>query len=633
MATKKATKKKASAVVEPTSYDLVISPIGYFNKREITNQDPRALVSGSRNMRINDSDKAESRPGFTLDGQAKTVNEKIDSNYDFVTKEGTKNLRAFQGATADNGKLQVRVDNGTTIGWYDLLTGLTSTDFDFTTWWDDGEDTRLMIFVDGTEDIRSWGGGVGIVASNTSDSITISGDMTFAELGFLFSDNDQVIIPGVGTFAYDPESISTKTLVLELDEDEFLPTLTVGSPIFQGVNDQNITDGDKNIIISDIVMTKDNQVWYGYTKSSVIWGSKDTAFNDVSFTTPVPLPGDGFKIVLDNFTVGFIQQDTDVFVFAGLDDLYQIDIVQDSFVSTDDTSDPQYQQSITVTKLRTGAGQAAISKKAIIPVKNGIMYLTNEKTLTWLTNVENVFTPQALPTSDPIKTDFDNIDMRDARGIFFENEVWICFPRANLTYVYSFNKQLWQTPYTLPLSGFSIIKNEKTQQNELFGHSNSVNETYKLNDGLSDNGVRIEFFAAFAYRQFGDRSILHQFDEYFSELYMSSSTIVTCYHRYEYKGSELIIPKDIDGGDKGLKFAPSGDGDLGKNNLGKNPLGSILDAVDLLAKYRCIHEMKLVDFFEHQIIYGSDSPNAQFQILAHGPNIRPSTNIARSIKR
>ncbi len=606
-------------------YDLVTSPKGYFNKREVTNQDPHALIVGSKNMIINDADKVASRPGFVLDGQERTVNHGIDSNYDFLSKQGKKILRAYFDTDAgdDNGKLQVRVTNiDNTIQWYDLLTGLTYTDFCFTTWWADSDSTRLLIFVDGTSNVRSWGGGIAFLASSTPNSITILGDETWFELGFLTAYSTTVTIPGYGTYEYDVSTLNSKTLTFT----DILPiNIPINTPLFQGVTNNSISDDGKVVITPNIVMTKENQVWYGDTRTSIVYGSANNDFTYLPFSTPRQ-PGEGFKIVLDNFTVGFTQDESDVYVFAGLDDLYKV-----NFQLFNDNG--SYIEAINVKKLRAGSSQATISQKAIIPVKNGIMYITNEKTLTWLTSIENVFTPQTLPISDAIKNDWDALDLRDATGIFFENAVWIAIPRENLTYLYDFDKKLWQTPFTIPISGFSIIKNETTQRNELYGHSNSVNETYKLNSGLSDNGVRIDFAAAFAYRQFGNRSKLNQFDEYYNELYMSTSTIVTVEHRYEYRGSEIIIPKTIDGSDAGLKFAPSGDANLGKNNLGKNPLGSTVVETSTLNKYRCIHEMKLIDFFEHQVVYSSDSENAQFEILSHGPNVRPSTNIPRSIKR
>jgi hypothetical protein len=596
---------------KPTSYDLVVSPIGYFNKREITLQDARALVKGSYDMIINDSDKVSTRKGFTLDGQARTVTKGINGSWDFVSRNGVKTLRSFPGATSNTGKLQVRTEYtpGSPI-YADLLTGLTYTDFSFTTIWNDTEVIRELIFVDGTNTIRRWGGGIAYVASNTGTTLTLSGTDTFAQKGFQIAQSGRfVTIPGYGDFTYTGgENTVTLTGLTAL------PAIPVGTPILQGVIAITSLTGVTPTIYPNVVMTRDNQVWYGDTRTSTIWGSKNTDYSDCQFTTPIRKPGEGFKITLDDFTVGFTQDSDANYVFAGLSDLYRI-----SFV----LSSQQAEESIVVQKLRAGSGQSAVSNKAIIPVKNGIMYITNDKSLTWLTSIQNIYTPQSLPISDPIKLDWDELDHTGVTGIFFGNEVWVTFPRENLVYIYDFDKALWQPPQRLPLSSFSIINNE------LYGHSNSSDETYKLNSGWSDNGVSITYSCAFAYRQYGNRSILHQFDEYFTELYMTTDAIVTATHYFDYRGSTLIIPKQIKGTDKRIKFAPNQDGNLGKSNLGKNPLGSTSIQVSDLNKYRVIHEMKLQDFFEHQVIY---TGTGRFEILAHGPNVKASTNMPISIK-
>jgi hypothetical protein len=371
-------------------------------------------------------------------------------------------------------------------------------------------------------------------------------------------------------------------------------------------------------ITPDIIWTKDNQVIYGSTKSSVVWGSKVTDYKDCSFTTPLRKPGEGFKHFLDNNAVGFSQDEDNFYIFAGRDDLYKINFI----ISSDGSS-----ESIITRKLRTGAGQAAISQSAIIPVKNGIMYFTNEKTLTWLTNIENIFTPQSLPTSDPIKDDFDSYDLTNVSGIFWGNAIWIAIPAENLVYIYDFDKAIWQAPQTIPVSRFSII------ENVLYGHSNTSNETYKLNTGTDDNGVKIEFIAAFAYRNYGSRATLKEYDEYYSELYASSSTVIKTTHYFDYQGSQGKLETELDGSDTTYIFSPSGDYSLGKDNLGKNPLGSSTNPVSNLNKYRIIDTMKVQDFFEHQVIYSSDSENAQFELLAHGPNVRGSTNLPTDITR
>jgi len=465
-----------------------------------------------------------------------------------------------------------------------------------------------------------WGGGVAYVASNTATTLTKSGTTSWAEEGFFVSHASRTVtIPGVGTYAYTGgESTTTLTGLVGL------PAITVGTPVFQGVVTVTSLTGVTPAITPNIVTTKDNHVWYGYTKSSVILVSNVTDYNDCSFTTPLRKAGEGAKIVLDNNAVGFTQDKKIVTIFAGLDDRYDIEFVMTNDVLSDSVASG-LTETVTIDK-KIAPGQAAISQSAIIQVKNGVMYFTNEKTLTWLSSFENFFTPQALPISDPIKDDFDSYDLTGVSGVFWGNAAWIAIPAEGLVYIYDFDKALWQAPQTIPVSGFSII------DNVLYGHSNNSNESYRLNTGLKDNGIIIDYVAKFVYRNYGDRYTLKQFDEYFSEVYMSLPTVLTVTHAFEFDGSEGIIPTTIDSKNNKLKFALVQNAGLGKTNLGKTPMGSVATAERVLNKYRAINEMKAQDFFEHQVTYSTDTENAQFEIIAHGPNVILSTQLPVSIK-
>jgi len=607
--------KKTETKNEIYPFSLVTEPKGYFNKREITNQDFRALVKGSKNIIINDGDKWSSRSGYVLDGQAKTINKGIDSSYDFISKQGLRVLRSFQGATANTGKLQVRTEytEGTPV-YSDLLTGLTYTDFNYTTWWYDTEVLRCLIFVDGTDDIRMWGGGLAYVSSNDGTTLTKSGTKTWAEEGFFLSlSGRKVLINGV---EYEYTGGETTTTLTGLTG---LPTFTEGTPVFQSVITVNSLTGVSPTITPNVITTRENHIFYGDTRTSVIWFSNVTDYKDCSFTTPLRRAGEGGKIVVDNNTVGFAQDENAIYIYAGRDERYKIMMTIQGSTLVDSVTNG-LTETITVDK-KIAAGQAAISQSAIIQTKNGLMYFTNEKTLTWLTSIENIFTPQAVPISDPIKDDFDSYDLTGVSGIFWGNAIWVAIPAENLVYIYDFDKALWQAPQTIPISRFSII------ENVLYGHSNSSNESYKLNTGTDDNGVIIEFVAVFAYRNYGDRAIYKQFDEYYTEAYLTKSTVLKTTHLFEYDGSDGVIETSLDGGDSTYMFATTKDISLGKDNLGKNPLGSSTISISNLNKYRCFDDIKAQDFFEHQVIYSSDSENAQFELIAHGPNVRNSTNL------
>lgn len=593
-------------------FNLVENPLGYFNKREITTTDARALVVGSKNVIINDADKVVTRLGYTLDGQARTVTKKIDSSYDFHSIRGLRVVRSFQGATASTGKLQVRTEyvSGTPV-YSDILTTLTVTTFAYSSWWNSTEAQDVMLFCDGTNNLRMWSGGLAYVASNTVNTITLSGSLTWKQSGFLSSlAGRAVTVNGISYTYSGGEGTQVLTGVATL------PALAVGAVVTQTVVSNTGLTGLPGAYTFDVITTQTNHIWLGCTTSREVYVSKSTSFIDYTYTSPVRLPTDGWKMTFDSAVVGFIEDNDIMRVSAGTSDNYK---VQRS-MTADGTG-----ETFKITKIPNGAGQAALSQKAIIPVKNGIIQISNEKTVDWITNIENVSTVQSLPLSDPVKNDFDNYDLTGVSGVYINNQLWLAIPAENLARIYDFDKKLWQPPQTLGFSGFTII------DNLLYGHSNSSNETYLLNDGLLDVDVAIEFVVTFAYRSFGERAKYKQYDEYYSELYMSTPTVVTVTHRYEYGGAEGVLEKTISGDDAELMFAPAFDSSLGKNPLGKDPLGGTATDVATLNKYRCIHELKAQDFFESQISFSSEG--GQFEILAHGPAVRLSPNQPSSIKR
>lgn len=596
-------------------FDLVVSPKGYINKREITNADKEFLVVESKNTLINDADKVSTRLGFTRDGQVRSVTKKIDSSYDWESKWGLKVVKSFQGATANTGKLRVRsIDyNTSTIKYEDILTSITTTSYAYSTWWSSTENQDFLLFVDGSSTLRMWSGGMGYVAAQAGGgtTLTLLGGGTWKQSGFLSSLAGRAVTINGTSYTYTGgENTTVLTGVAAL------PAISVGQFVSQTIVENTSITGLPSTFTFDVITVQINHVWLGDTESRENYISKSTSYIDYTYTAPVRLPTDGWKMTLDNCTKAFIEDDNVMYVTAGTSDYYEVT----RNMTADGTG-----ETFKIRKLRSGPGQAPLSQNAVIKVKNGIIIVTQEATVDWLTNIQNISTPQSLPISDPIKNDFDAYDLTGVSGKYIDNSLYICVPRENLIRIYDFDKALWQPPQYIPMSFLSII------ENWLYGHSNSSDVSYKLDEGLDDDGIEIDYVAAFAYRQFGKRGVYKSFDAYYNELYMSTATVVTAEHRFEYGGSGTIQNKMISGTDTGLMFAPVNDPSLGKNPLGSNPLGSSSESVSTLNKYRCIHEMDREDFFEHQVLYRASG--GQFEILAHGPNVTESTNIPRSITR
>lgn len=186
--------------------------LGYRNKEDVSNLPANTLVVGSQNVLTNAAEQVGIRQGYLLDGPAGNQNNYgTDSGYDFLTKIGTtQNLKKW------GTNLEVRYQNPVSkvVSWISLLSNLNASKVvNFTNFWDlNTEVSMFCLFVNGTNNVYEWSGGVASVASVTSNSITVSGTQTLAQLGFYNNASNvgkfQVLIDGI-TYTYTGPSTST----------------------------------------------------------------------------------------------------------------------------------------------------------------------------------------------------------------------------------------------------------------------------------------------------------------------------------------------------------------------------------------------------------------------------------------
>lgn len=160
-------------------YSLVSSyKLGYRNREDVTNLPPGVLIVGSQNVGTNVSERIQIRKGYILDGATSAIAAPIASSFDWLTRNnGERHLRAgFLTSAGNDGKLQYRyVDSTGAVTWHDLLTGLSSVSFNFTTFWKVSESLRVALFVNGQSEIQEWNGAVATLASvdNTAGHISV----------------------------------------------------------------------------------------------------------------------------------------------------------------------------------------------------------------------------------------------------------------------------------------------------------------------------------------------------------------------------------------------------------------------------------------------------------------------------
>lgn len=610
------------ANTQEQNFDVLVGCRGYVSKPDITNtkgaprliyrngrqvqvEDEGFLVSGSQNMLINDQEIVTTRAGYELFGAASTDRNKIQSEHVWRNSNADEIFLRFTNNTLE-------YYSANTSAWETLLGSLDS-DFPmrFGEIWDTSELIDLLLFVNHSANLYEWSGGIGTYASSTSNTIVIS--ETISEEHFYSSGYSGAKIrvkDSGGTwreFTVDSHTSSTFTVS---GDDPTNYTFTAGTIVVQSV----ITNSNKPAsgYINDSLSVLNNQVYVGSATSRVVYISDDADRTDYAPATP-RIPGDGASIVLDDVTTGFAVDSTregeeSMLVFSGKDRVYRVEFILQAGSTAD-------REIVKVRPIVNAANQGAISQELITRVKRTTVFVNNNNELVDLASLEN--NPDSLvPISDPIKPDFVDASFTNGNAKVWRSSLYITAPVTGKTFILDLSKFYWHSPQILPVGQLSVYSND------LYGHSNAVTESYKLFTGTNDNTKPIAFRAHFAYRHHGMREMLKTFDRFYSELKLSSNTTLRFRLIYEYLGAKGLQEYEFKGADSDYIFTPNPNASLGVNSLGASPLGATLEEPENMLKYRRIKKVQPVNNFEYQVQYRSDEKDAQFSIIAHGPNVR-----------
>lgn len=595
-----------------SDFQLTLGCKGYVTKPDLTATDELFLVSGSRNVLINDQEKVESSPGYTLFADASTSGNGVKSQAKWTTNRGDETL--------------IRESNGT-LEFYSevsddfetLLTGLSATfPVRFATIWDGTELIDALLFVNHSSSLYSWSGARGTYASATSNTITIN--ETIGEEGFWTAGTREIRVKDSGgtwrTFAYTGISGSQFTGVTP-DPTAF--TFLANAIVVQAVRTTATTPASG--FTNDFIKVLENQVYVGSASSRVLYISKNTSYTDFSKSTP-RLPGEGATVTLDDVCRGLETDDEQMFVFSGDDLVYFVDFLFTAGSAAD-------RETVKVKPIVSGSNQGAISQELITNIKSSIVYINKNNELVELIKTEQGARKLAdLPISYPIEPDFISANFTNGHMYFWKNSIHISAPGDSKSFIYNISKKFWQPPQILPVRLFSDYNGS------LIGHSNSDNESYTLYDstraraitGDDTAGTAISHRAFYAYRNGGERDMLKNFNLYFLEMYMTSNTEFTHRILYEYGGAKAVKEFTYRGSETAFIFSPTAYASLGVNSLGITPLGTVLSEPDELLKYRRIKKIVPTDFFEFQAQFECETLDARFAILAHGPAMKISSN-------
>jgi hypothetical protein len=591
---------------------------GYRNKTDDTKiEEDGVLVSGSQNVVSTDGDTVAIRGGYTLFGGSQSLDTAIESSYEWRTHRATE----FALRSTDD-EIQYYDDNSAIEDWVTLLDGMNAVDFNFTEYWDTTEAQDALLFVNGDSSVFYWSGGKATFASAAAATITLQGATTWGEEGFLTAGTRSVIIEGT-TYAYTGgESTDTLTGVTP---DPSVAGHTVGASCVQAIRTtaNSAITSLPNAFQNDLIEVLDNQVWVGSLVSREIYVSKINDYEDFGFSAP-RLVGEGVLLTLDQATTAFVVQDESMFVSAGTDYWFQSEL---------QVSEDLLNETLLVNRLKTSPQQAALSQGAVGNIKNLTVFISNEPTLDSLGNVENYVTSQSRPISDPIKVEFDTLDFTDAHIKYFKNNLYIALPKETKLLIYNIEKGFWEAPQILPAGRLAIY------DGDLYLHSNSVDETYKLFQGTSDvqgssgDKLAINAIARFNYQNYGARAAKKFQTEWFSEGYISTNTDLTLKLRYDYVGAGATVNNTISGDvNQDIIFYNTSDPSLGKTPLGKAKLAGDPGGL-LLNKFRVINELAPLDYYEIQAEYSTNDIDQDWEILAFGSDATIANNDNNEIKQ
>jgi len=680
---------------------------GYRNREDVTNLPPGVLIVGSQNVLTNVSERVQIRQGYSLDGLVSMLAAPVLASFDFLTRgNGEVHLRAGGLTSAGNdGKMQYRYVAGDgTVTWRDLLTGLSSVAFNFTTFWRTDESLRVALFVNGQSEIQEWNGATATLASSdniaghvatvdatptnggtgyavgniltittggtngkvqvltvdgsgavltvaltqigsgystgtgkatsggsgtsatihitavATGQIVISGTTGVADSGFYVSSDQNLIING-NTYAYT-NVFGNSFLGISPDATgEAVDSVIINAVI---TTPNAAMSGITATFQNGLIATMNNQVFLGALNSSVMWLSKVNDYTDYTSSTPRQV-GEGGSLVLDENLVAFVVQGnptSPTMYISGTDVWYTVTFTD--FTNVDSSSG----QTLGAVAIKTGKQQGAQSQAMVSSMKNNTILVSGEPTIDQIGVMENYFTQiQTKNISDPIKLDVDSYDFTDASIFYFKYFIYVAVPKNGVVRVYNLVTNSWEAPQTLPISRFYIV------DGDLYGHSYSTFESYKLFTGYADrvypgfSGFPIAANWVFSYENYGSRFTYKKANAFYVEGYINPNTTLTVTLNYELDGCKTSRTMTLSGNNQQFVCLSAAEGSLGKTSLGKIKLGGDMtpSIQGLPPKFRWIPTFTNKDFFEVNFEFSVLGVNERMELLAFGLNAAGSS--------
>lgn len=489
----------------------------------------------------------------------------------------------------------------------------------------------------GAQNFNSANNGLFVVTGVGSNYFEVTNASGVAEnnktigTGYIYNKYTKVIVINGNLYAYTGgESTTTLTGVTPSPVGEAADSVVHQSVITTANTAMtSITSTFKN----GLIKVMNNQIFLGSLTSSVMWLSKVNSYTDYS-SSSTRQTGEGGSLILDSNLVAFnvqgSQDNPTMYVSAGKDTWYKITFTD--FVSVVGASG----QTIGAVPIKSGVSQGAISQAFVSNMKNNTITVTNEPTIDLIGVMENFFTQiQVQNISDPIKLDVDNYDFTDGSIFYWRYYILVAVPKEGVVRLYNLTTNSWETPQTLPVSRFYTV------DGELYGHSYSTSESYKLFTGYADrvysgfSGYPISAKWKFSYQNYGSRFTYKKANSLYIEGYISPNTTLNSYLTYELDGCATTKTFSLAGTDAQVVCVKSPSGSFGTESFGAKKMGGdITQSIDgLPPKFRVEKTFQSNNFFECTVSFEVLGVDQRMELLAFGLNASQASEEPVSIRQ
>ena len=566
--------------------------LGYRTREDASLASMKKYLVAGQNTTVSENGSITVRPGSDVVGtEGSTDTTPIRSKYTFKKRDGTEILmRTF----------------GTRVEWkhpdvdaWDLLQSVTTSGLKtgFATVNINADATSRLYFCNGgagaNDDLWRWNGSIARITSTTSNTIVVQGTTTLANLGF--SASGTVIINGT-QYTYSGLSSQTFTGVGTDPTGEVAgePITEIPTSIIDPVAYTNTVGNILLAVGTRLFMAgitgRESTIRYSQFTNPENFGA-DASPTDPSTVAAITarLAGAAGLIQLPEGGGGVIKltQFKDQILAVKQNGWTKIKFTDPADNRTSGSTLIFVGDYPVLETLFSHDGKSqvvgAVTGDAVFAGNNGIFAVTQDRRILFLTEVENILSPQFVDISEGIHPTLRTMVWNRSCGIFFEGKAYFAgrsesaVSRNDTVLVYDVNNKTWDLPWLISASDFAIVGND------LHWGSDSSDTSWQqiaLDAGRADNALG---YTASVTTHASEAGIAHKpkvVDKVFLQGWMTTNTTLEVELLYD-RGITSIKQWTLLGTNEEV-FSPVPTDGFGLSSFGgTNPFGSSVQQGDL----------------------------------------------------